>query len=145
MERITHLLQSPPSGVKGKVVNNHIMLDIIGKDVHYWSPQLSFRVEAAIEGQEQSVISGLVGPRPEVWTMFMFIYFTIGVLGFFASSYGIIQWTLGNYSHLVLVLPLTIILLLTAYGVGKYGESLAKEQIEILKQFLRNALLSFEV
>ena len=110
------------------------------EEVHYWSPQLSFRVELDEQNPNQSVVFGLIGPKPEVWTMFMFVYFTIGVLGFFISSYGYAKWSLGEFSNMVLAFPIAIVFMLTAYGVGKYGEQLAKNQSEMLKQFVREVI-----
>ncbi|MEL7220607.1 MAG: hypothetical protein AAGJ93_04760 [Bacteroidota bacterium] len=73
-----------------------------------------------------------------VWTMFVFFYFLIGVIGFFLSSYGISKWILDDYSPLIWAFSLLIIL--TAYFAGKYGEQLGADQIEILKQFVRDAI-----
>ena len=134
------MIKETPDGISGRVINNHITLDIVGEEVHYWSPQLSFRVEQDDEDLNSSVVSGLIGPRPGVWTLFMFIYFFIAVLGFFISSFGVSRMMLGEYSHLILAFPIAILFMLTAYRVGKYGEQLAADQIEFLKEFVREAI-----
>ena len=46
MENVRELLKEPPPHIKGKVVNHHVFLDITEDVVHYWSPQLNFRIEA---------------------------------------------------------------------------------------------------
>ena len=143
MNRLNELLEKSSNDFKGKIIQDHIILDIIDEQAHYWSPHLNFRIETDEDNSNHTVVSGLIGPRPEVWTLFMFIYFAIGALGFFISSYGIVKLMLGEYSNYILVIPLTILLMLTAYGVGKYGEKLADDQMEILKQFIRDAI-SFE-
>jgi hypothetical protein len=89
---------------------------------------------------DHSVVSGLVGPRPAVWTLFMFIYFSVGIAGFFISSFGISKMMLDGYSNLILAFPIAILFIVTAYRVCKYGEILAKDQIEILKQFVRDSI-----
>ena len=122
MERIARMVSETPDGIYGRIVNNHITLDIVGKEVHYWSPQLSFRVEPDDEDANSSIVSGLIGPRPGVWTLFMFIYFLVGILGFFISSFGVSRMMLGEYSHFILAFPIAILFMLTAYRVGKYGE-----------------------
>lgn len=134
------MLDNAPDNVNGKIIGNHIILDIVGDDVHYWSPQLNFRVEQDEEDEEQAIIAGLIGPRPGVWTLFVFIYFSIGITGFFIGSYGLSKWYLGDYTHWVLAFPLAFIFMLTAYAAGKYGERLGADQIEMLKQFVRDAL-----
>ena len=140
LEQIATLLDSQKESVTGTIIDNHIILDILAKDRHYWSPQLNFRVEADEDDPAKSVIYGLIGPRPAVWTLFMFIYFGVGALGFFISAFGVSKLMLGEYSNLILALPLAILFMLTAYGTGKYGERLGADQIEVLKQFVRDAL-----
>ena len=140
MDRIKFLLQESKLNIKGNIVDDHVILDIIGDEVHYWSPQLNFRVEIDDDDHNSSLVSGLIGPRPAVWTLFMFIYFSVGLIGFGIASFGGVKILLGEFSYLVLALPIAILFMLTAYRVGKYGEKLAHDQIEILKQFLRDAL-----
>jgi len=138
--RIAGLMEESKNHIVGVVLDKHIILDIPEATRHYWSPQLNFRVESDSENPAQTVVKGLVGPRPAVWSMFMFIYFFVGTIGFFIAMFGFSKWSLGEYSNLVLALPIAIIFMLTAYLSGKYGERLGKDQIEILKQFVRDAL-----
>lgn len=140
MERLKSLLDNAPKNIRGSIIDNHIVLNIAGDDVHYWSPQLNFRVEKHEQDHDHSIISGLIGPRPGVWTLFMFIYFSIGIAGFFISSFGLSKWLLGEYSHSLLAFPIAILFMLTAYLAGKYGEKLGKDQIIILKQFVNEAI-----
>lgn len=140
MEKAAQLVEKTPPNIKGVIVDNLIILNITGEDVHYWSPQLNFRVREDFDEPEQTIISGLIGPRPPVWTMFMFIYFGIGTLGFFVSAFAASKILMGQKSYLIAVLPLTIIFMLTAYIAGKYGEKLAQDQTEILKDFVREVV-----
>ena len=134
------MLEDKPEGIKGKIVGNLIILDISDEKIHYWSPHLTFRVEKSPEKKEHTILSGLIGPRPNVWTMFMFVYFFTGILGFFISSYGIAQYNLGKFSYTLFAFPIAIVFMLTAYRAGKFGEQLGAEQIESLKDFIREAV-----
>lgn len=140
MVRISKLIVDAGDELNGKIHQNHVTLDIPDRLRHYWSPQLNFRIEQDYDNPEHTTIKGLIGPRPTVWTMFMFIYFSIGVIGFVLTIYGISQYLLGETTIWVYALPVTVVLMLTAYQTGKYGENLGKEQIEYLKQFVRDAL-----
>ncbi|TNE62322.1 MAG: hypothetical protein EP344_05065 [Bacteroidetes bacterium] len=140
LERIAQLLKQAPDHIYGRIVDNHIILDIVGEKAHYWSPQLNFRVEADEDDQNQAVIAGLIGPKPGVWTLFVFVYFSIGIIGFVISSYGVSNYILGRYSYTLLAFPIAILLMLTAYKAGKYGEQLGADQIEMLKDFVREAI-----
>ena len=83
MEHIRTLLAETPNHITGKIIGDHVILDITGEDVHYWSPQLNFRVEEDEDTSGKTLVAGLIGPRPSVWTLFMFLYFSIGLAGFF--------------------------------------------------------------
>lgn len=134
------LLQNAPANIKGQIVTNHVTLDITGADVHYWSPQLNFRIEPNELYPDHSVVSSLIGPRPAVWTMFMFIYAAIAVIAFFISLFAVSSIMLGKPTDLIYAFPIALLFMLTAYLVGKYGERLAKDQTEMLKQFVREAV-----
>lgn len=140
MNRIRRLLKNSPDNIKGQIVNNHVTLDITGEAVHYWSPQLNFRVEPDEENPSGSVVSGLIGPRPAVWTMFMFIYAAIGIIALFISFFAVSKLLLGKSSNLLFAFPIALLFMLTAYLVGKYGEKLAKDQVDLLKQFVSDAV-----
>jgi hypothetical protein len=140
LNRLQAMLHHPHPGLKGKVIDNHIILDICDKDVHYWSPQLNFRVEPDEDDPSKAYIMGIIGPRPAVWTMFMFIYFSTGIIGFIVSSYGFSKWMLGTYSWTMWAFPIAILFMLTAYLAGKFGERLGADQIDLLKDFIREAM-----
>ncbi len=140
MSRIVDLLAKAQGEVKGQIVQNHITLDLPEHSRHYWSPQLNFRVEVDEEDKGSTTIKGLIGPRPNVWTMFMFIYFAVGAAGFVLSIYGVSKWMLGEENLWIYALPMAGLIMLTAYWTGKYGEKLGQNQIEYLKQFVRDAL-----
>ena len=142
LARITRRLKDSHAPVVGHVIDNHVVLDVPQRDRHYWSPQLNFRVEPDEEMPHHSMVRGLIGPRPAVWTLFMFIYFSVGATGFFVSAFGVSRWMLGEFSYLVLALPLAILIMLTAYRAGKLGERLGADQVDVLKEFVRDALAS---
>ncbi len=140
MKRVLDLINERGNDIQARIVDDLVVLDI-KKEVHYWSPQLNFRVEADEDFPEHTSVSGLIGPRPKVWTLFVFIYFFLGITGFFISSYGVSRWILNEYSHTIWAFPIAALLMLTAFRAGKYGESLGKDQIELLKQFVREVVI----
>lgn len=142
LQRMEQLKRKYEGSLVGTIADHHVILNIPVAERHYWSPQLNLRCEPDEDDPGQTQIRGLIGPRPAVWTLFMFIYFSIGVIGFFVGSYGISVWMLGTFSHYVWAMPLAVIFMLTAYMAGKYGESLGQDQIDRLKHFVREALES---
>lgn len=72
--------------------------------------------------------------------MFMFFYTAILTLWFFGSSYGIIQLWLGMKAPFLWSIPLGLLVITMVYAAAKYGQHKGKKQMEILKQFLENAI-----
>jgi hypothetical protein len=123
--------------VTGHIVMDNATLSISPEHRHYWSPQMSFRIENVEDNPNVTLIQGLIGPMPNVWTMFMFFYFLLGVAGLFLSLFGLSKWSLGDYHWAVWGLPIALVLMSTAYLSSKYGERLGHDQVEILKAFMR--------
>lgn len=123
-----------------KVVGNHFVLDVPEHVSHFWSPRVSFEIEVDEDDPDKSLVRGIIGPKPNVWTMFMFIYFGIGIVGLFGSSYGLSKLTLGKESTLfVWAFPIALLLMSTAYFASKSGERLGSDQINLLKTFFRDS------
>jgi hypothetical protein len=125
------------SGLRVTTVDHHIIVDIPIQERHFWSPQLHFRLEQ--EGNQVRV-HGLMGPRPAVWTGFMFFYFSMGIAGAIATTWGLAHWMLNGYSPMIWGLPVAFVIMATAYGAGRVGESLGRDQVMQLKAFLAKAL-----
>ena len=73
LERITNYLKGSDCLYKSKIVDSHIFVDIPKNKSHFWSPQL--HLEVIKEDESSSTLKGLFGPKPQVWTLFMFIHF----------------------------------------------------------------------
>ena len=60
-----------------KIVDNHIFIDTPSEEDHFWSPQLHLEIVKATV--KSSFVKGLFGPKPQVWTLFMFLHFAVGI------------------------------------------------------------------
>lgn len=123
-----------------KLVDDHIFIDIPKKDNHFWSPQLHLEV---LETDQGSKLKGLFGPKPQVWTLFMFVHFVVGT-----SFLGCCAWAYTNYSLdkkiivpliFLIALPLVWIIL---YLIGRLGRDTGKKQTKKLQGFTLDALNS---
>ena len=56
-------------------VDDHVFIRLPKHKQHFWSPQLHLEVNERTS--ESSVLHGLFGPNPTVWTLFMFIHFFV--------------------------------------------------------------------
>lgn len=133
-------LESSDARIEGIVIGNHVILDVLKEDRHFWSPQMNFRFTNDEEEPEITKVKGIIGPRPATWTLFMFFYFLIGTVGFLISSFGLSKWSLGELSISIWAFPMSILIMLTAFIAGKFGERLGKAQVELLTNFVKNSL-----
>ena len=137
LERLQRKMDAPNAACKGKISNDHVFIDIPETEQHFWSPQMSFAVE---EDEKGAYIRGLFGPKPNVWTMFVFIYTLVGVIGTFLTLYGMSKWALGEFSYTIMGFPIAFIIMCSAYIASKMGEKLGHDQVDVLKRFFKDAL-----
>ena len=119
----------------GNIFDGHIFISVSKKEEHFWSPQL--HLEIIEKTSEKSLLKGLFGPKPQVWTLFMFIHFVIGIsfLGF-----GVMLFTRISLDEslllpiiMMVVLPLVWVLL---YFLGKIGKDTGKNKMINLHDFM---------
>ena len=122
-----------------KLVDGHIVIDVPKEEAHFWSPQLHIEIEE--ETKEKAVVKGLFGPKPQVWTLFMFFHFAVAVafIGFAITLY--VQWTLKTdvtFSlYMLLAMPIIWILM---YVIGRLGKKTGQTQMEELHDFMKKTL-----
>lgn len=61
-----------------KIVDSHIFIDVPSDQDHFWSPQL--HVEFVSESEKNTGVKGLFTPKPQVWTLFIFLHLIVGTL-----------------------------------------------------------------
>ncbi|MDB4347265.1 hypothetical protein OAB01_01255 [Bacteroidia bacterium] len=106
---------------------------------HYWSPQLTLMIEGNEE--DGTHLRGLYGPRPAVWTMFVFFYSIIAVITLFCVMIGGSQLMLGKSSWVLWLIPFLVILFASLYYVAHLGKKKGKPEIEVMHQFLLKILI----
>ena len=135
LKRITVYLKSDACVYRSKITDKHVFIDIPVKKSHFWSPQLHFEIVELDENE--STIKGLFGPKPQVWTLFMFIHFIVATLflGFGVLTY--VRYRLGEslLFPIVILVALPLIWLLL-YFLGSVGKETGKNQMKELHGFL---------
>lgn len=116
-------------------MDEHIFLDILNKDNHFWSPHLHLELEEATE--KITKVKGLFGPKPQVWTFFMFLHFVVATLFIGCGIWAYVGSTLEETPILpiilLIILPMVWILL---YLFGRLGRDFGKGQIKQMQIFL---------
>jgi hypothetical protein len=125
----------------GSALKYHITIDYTLKNRHFWSPHLDLNLEPYKEG---TLIRGLIGPRPNVWTIFMF-FNSVGVfLGVVGLIVGTGQWSMSNIPYAYWMLPLSGLILIIIYYLGKTGKRIAHEESVRLHSFFTGHLKDFK-
>lgn len=127
------------SKYKTKLVDNHLIIDVPEKENHFWSPQLHLEVEEVSD--KVSKIKGLFGPKPQVWTFFMFLHFGVATAFLVFAIMAYSSWSLQKS----MFLPITMLVVLpivwvTLYLVGSLGKATGKTQMNELKSCTKKAL-----
>lgn len=121
----------------GKIITNHITLCIPIENQHYWSPQLSLSLE---EKENGTIIHGLYGPSPNVWTLFMFGYATSGILVLFVVITGTSKLSLGMSAYELWAVPVFVGIMIFLYISSQIGQKLGAEQTFTIHHFLEEAI-----
>ncbi len=133
MQALVNNLRKDNKKVTGTTLLNHAYLKIPDREQSYWSPELHVTVE---ETERGALIRGVVGPKPRIWTMFMFFYSAIIVLFLFGSALGISQWMLGMDAPWLWSIPASVVLWLLVFFAAKYGQRKGNRQMARLRNFV---------
>jgi hypothetical protein len=134
-ERVANALKKEDCNFKSSVSDGHFFVDVAEKESHFWSPQLQFEIVELDENS--SAIKGLFGPKPQVWTLFMFVHFIVGTAFLCFAIMTYVKYTLEESLFfpvvMLIVLPLVWMLL---YLLGNVGKETGKHQMKKLHDFL---------
>ncbi|MBS7334433.1 MAG: hypothetical protein KIG88_12660 [Weeksellaceae bacterium] len=102
----------------------------------YWAPQLQIRWEIDEEHHNVTVVRGVIGPRPSIWTMFMFLYGLSGALFITLGTYSISEYYVTGSSNWIWVIPSAILLALGTYVASKIGQHISKDHLAEIYKFI---------
>ena len=132
-EKIKLQLAENPDQWLGKIVDNHVILRIPPEQQHYWSPQLTLELE---EHGKSTIIRGLFGPKPGVWTMFVFFYSAIGFLTLMGLIFGLSQMMLNMNAYGLWAVPVGLFIMIGLFAMSKIGQRLGHDQMHLLNKLL---------
>nr|WP_321231266.1 GTP-binding protein [uncultured Psychroserpens sp.] len=120
-------------------IDDHIFIKIPKVKQHLWSPQLHLEVNE--NENKGSIIYGLFGPSPTVWTLFMFLHFIVAGLFIGFAIWAYVNWSLGNHYAIQLSATFfTIIIWFVLYFGGRLGKKTGMTQMHELHHFMRDTL-----
>jgi hypothetical protein len=135
-------LDSELAPVKGAIIREHLIFELPTEKQHFWSPRMEVDL---LKHERGTLISGLMGPKPTVWVLFIFIYSFLGFVSLFGLVSGLSDWSLGESPILLLVPTVCLTAMLLVYGAAQTGKRLGKEEMHTLRNFLLEAVGEVEV
>nr|WP_321231598.1 GTP-binding protein [uncultured Psychroserpens sp.] len=123
-------------------VDDHVFIKIPKEKQHFWSPQLHLEINKN-DTNSHSMIYGLFGPNPTVWTLFMFFHFIVAGLFIGFAIWTYVNWSLGNdYAIQLFVTLFTIVIWFALYFGGRLGKRTGMNEMHQLHHFMRDTLRS---
>lgn len=120
-------------------VDDHVFLKIPKHKQHFWSPQLDLEIVAS--DSDSSMLHGLFGPKPAVWTLFMFLHFAVGSLFIAFGIWAYTNATLDQPFLIQLVLMgLMVLVWFVLYVAGSIGKIAGKKEMHLLYDFMNETL-----
>lgn len=121
------------------VLDRHLEVRIHDRLRHFWSPHLTVEISPADDGASE--LSGLFGPNPSVWTLFLAGYAVLILSAVFAGLLGASQLLVATGPPWGLwVAAGCAIGLVIPYTGSLIGQRLAADQMEMLRCFLNASL-----
>ncbi|GGG91023.1 hypothetical protein GCM10011416_04440 [Polaribacter pacificus] len=135
LEEFSKVLKEKSCEYPSKFSDGHVAIDVPVKQAHFWSPQLNVEVISVTDSS--CLIKGLFGPKPQVWTLFMFVHFVLGFLFLCFAVVLYVRVRLGEAYIMPLMLLIFIPLLwILLYFLGRIGKGTGQPQMEDLHQLL---------
>ncbi len=127
--------------LRGKIVGKHIVIDVPEATEHFWSPQLQLQLEE--QENQPTLIRGHYGPKPNLWTLFMFIHFGIAVVfAIFATKlFTDISLEQDHSTALIFTIAMPVVWILF-YLFGRWGKQKGESQMRELDAFVKEVLKS---
>ena len=122
-------------------VNDHVFIRLPKHKQHFWSPELHLEINEIDDST--SMLHGLFGPKPSVWTMFMFFHFIVAGLFFGFGIWAYSNWSLKtDYFMQLVVVFMMVFIWFALYFAGRLGRASGKPEMEQLYNFMIKILNS---
>lgn len=135
--RLQAALDRPDAPCRGRVYGAHAVLHVREADERVWSPFLSVDLVGHPEG---TLVRGLFGPTPSIWSLFVAAYAVSAFAAVFGAGFALVQWSLGQAPWAGLVVPAAAALALATYAAARAGQRRGRAQMDLLRGVLDDAL-----
>lgn len=121
----------------GTMSGNHLELLVDPAERHFWSPWLSVDLLPDAEGTR---IKCRYGPHPSLWTAIASLYAVLAFAALAGAVFGGTQALLGHPASGLWALPTAAGLAVALYASSQVGQRLGADQMDLLDDFLAEAM-----
>ncbi len=125
--------------VTGVRSNAYCFLKIPSWEQHYWSPEMSVRIEKQ-DYLEYTAVHCLVGPRQSLWVLFSLVYAALAIITVFGGIFGVVEYDASGSSYFIWTIPIGIVLMSTMFVISKLGQKKGRDQMLHLVSFVYHSL-----
>ncbi len=141
LEAFERALSQPGCPCRGFAGRREVTLRVGDARHRVWSPWLQLEV---CETEEGTALTGVMGPRPELWTAFVFVYAALCALTLGGAVYGGVQANLGWMPSGFVATGVGLVGLGASCGTDLVGRRLGRGQMGILRGFAERTLDSLD-
>ena len=121
------------------LVDDHVFIKYPKNQQTFWSPQLHLEINEVDE--DSSIVYGLFGPNPTVWTMFMFLHFLVAGVFIAFGIWAYTNWSLEkNVAIQISLMVLMVVIWIALYFAGSIGKASSKNEMHALNDFMKRVL-----
>lgn len=125
--------------VSGVRSSGYIFIKIPSWAQHYWSPEMSVRIEKE-DYLDYTTVHCLIGPRQAVWAMFALIYAALTLATLFAGMFGAVQYQTYGDPFWLWFIPVGVILISSVFIFAKMGQRKGRDEMLHLVSFIYHSL-----
>jgi hypothetical protein len=138
-------IQDRNKTLKGYCNSEVGMVRLLQDQDKFWAPQLQLRIEENPQKPGKISIRGMFGPRPSIWTLFMFSYGLGGAIILTTGLYGWVELALGIGSFWVWTNLIGLALILGPFISAQIGQRIARGHMDVLRTFIERVLIDEKI
>ncbi len=139
-ENLKQYLNENSNDFTGNINKEVATIFVKNDNANFWKPNLAIRTEI---DDNTTIIRGVFGPSPSVWTFFMFLYFLFSIMWmvFFTMYYVEKQIKSHDYPWALTASFIALALILMTYISAQIGQRLSQKEIKELRKFAEESTL----
>lgn len=130
VQRFSAAFENPECPCAGSLGHNEIILHIEAEGRKPWSPYLQLAIG---DDAGQTVVRGVMGPQPNLWTAFVFVYAVHLTIFTAGTVYGSVQMMIGDTPTGLVVGALALLGLACSCGLDLTGRRLGQGQMGVIR------------